>query len=325
MAFDMLRGRSVLYIAESNEVDRYLWRSNGTLGARWVVVPNLPEAEPNGEHVASVKAIVVAPDHRFYVDVPSSSNVDTTDLTAKPPRAVVMVYQPDGEGRVFATGIRNGDGLSLDPDGELWTAVNERDQIAYPFHRAYGGHADAYGQVMAAYVNNHPPDELAKLTPGRDLGWPYCNPDPDVTPGAESTALRYANLGFDDDAQTNPGGSQLDCAKLAPLQRGLPAHSAPLGLQFLEGSALPDPWSHGAVLATHGSSGRTPPRPPAVLWFPWEQAGKTLGPQVELVSGFQAPDGTRWGRPVDAVPGPDGAIYVTDDTAGAVYRLVPPR
>lgn len=325
MAFDTLEGRRVLYVAESDEIDRYLWRSDGTLGARQVIVAELPDAAPGGDGVASLKAIVVAPDHSFYVDVGSSSNLDTTDLTAKRPRAVVMVYQPDGKGHVFASGIRNGDGLSLDPAGALWTAVNERDQIAYPFRRPYGGYADAYGKVITAYVNNHPPDELAKLTPGRDLGWPYCNPDPDVTLGAESTALRYGNLRFDDDEQTNPGGSRLDCAKLAPLQRGLPAHSAPLGFHFLEGSALPAPWSKGAVLATHGSSGRTPPRAPAVLWLPWERSGATLGAPVELVSGFQAPDGTRWGRPVDAVPGPDGALYVTDDTAGAVYRLVPSR
>jgi glucose/arabinose dehydrogenase len=60
-----------------------------------------------------------------------------------------------------------------------------------------------------------------------------------------------------------------------------------------------------------------------VLWFPWEAQQQTLGNQVDLVTGFQEPDGTRWGRPVDAVPGPDGDLYVTDDTAGAVYRIGP--
>jgi glucose/arabinose dehydrogenase len=45
---------------------------------------------------------------------------------------------------------------------------------------------------------------------------------------------------------------------------------------------------------------------------------------VTMVTGFQNPDGTRWGRPVDAVAGPDGALYVSDDLAGAIYRLAPP-
>jgi glucose/arabinose dehydrogenase len=61
-----------------------------------------------------------------------------------------------------------------------------------------------------------------------------------------------------------------------------------------------------------------------VLWFPWEAEQRALGRQVDLVTGFQAADGSRWGRPVDAVPGPDGAFYVTDDTAGSVYRIAPP-
>jgi glucose/arabinose dehydrogenase len=46
-------------------------------------------------------------------------------------------------------------------------------------------------------------------------------------------------------------------------------------------------------------------------------------PAVTLVGGFQNADGTFWGRPVDTVPGPDGALYVSDDDTGAVYRLVP--
>ncbi len=311
-------------MAETDEVDRYVWKSGGTVGARTVVVSGLPNFDSSGDDNHYLKEVVVAPDHDLYVNVGSKSNVDTTDTTATPPRAVVMVYQPDGKGRVFASGIRNGDGLTFDPDGELWTAVNERDQVPYPFHRAYGATQDAYGQVITAYVNNHPPDELAKLTPGRDVGWPYCNPDPDDDPGSATTGFHYADLPFDPDEQENPGGSALDCSKLAPLDRGLPAHSAPLGFHFLEGSRLPTPWSNGAVVAVHGSWDRTPPRPPALLWLPWEQARRTLGTPVPLVSGFQLANGSRWGRPVDAVPGSDGALYVTDDTAGAVYRITPP-
>jgi glucose/arabinose dehydrogenase len=115
----------------------------------------------------------------------------------------------------------------------------------------------------------------------------------------------------------------MNCAQLAPIERGLPAHSAPLGFHFLEGSKLPSPWSHGAVVAGHGSWDRQPPRPPVIYWMPWESKAKTLGPAIPLVAGFQNADGSRWGRPADAVAGPDGALYVTDDTAGAVYRIVP--
>jgi glucose/arabinose dehydrogenase len=61
-----------------------------------------------------------------------------------------------------------------------------------------------------------------------------------------------------------------------------------------------------------------------VLWLAWDAARHTLKPAITLVGGFQNATGDRWGRPVDAVAGPDGALYVSDDTAGAVYRLAPP-
>ncbi len=324
LAFDKLNGHEVLYVAEANEIDRYQWLG-GRVGARTVVVPNLPDTGPAGADVHTLKNVVIGPNHTIYVDIGSASNASPPPQTS-PPRASVLAYNPGGSlRRIAATGVRNGDGLSFAPDGSLWTAINERDDIAYPFHRAYGGKSDAYGQVIQAYVNDHPPDELARLTPGRNVGWPYCDPDPDVHPGQAGTALDYGNMRFDDDAQTNSGGSRLNCAKLSLVQRGIPAHSAPLGFHFLEGSSVPRPWSGGAVVGTHGSWDRIPPRAPGILWFPWVASRHTLGPGILLVGGFQTADGSRWGRTVDAVPGPGGALYVSDDTAGAIYRIVPTK
>lgn len=317
MAFDDVGRREVLYVAETDEIDRYVWLGD-RVGSRTMLIPRLPSGSDH-----TLKNIVVGPNHDLYFDIGSTSNASPSPPSS-PPYATVMEYTSSGARvRVWATGVRNGDGLSFAPDGSLWTAVNERDDIAYPFHRSYRGHSDAYGQVIQAYVNNHPPDEIAKLTAGRNLGWPYCDPDPDVNPGAESTAFRHASLKFDFDAQTNPGGHVLNCMKLAPLDLGLPAHSAPLGFHFLSGSGLPKIWRSGAVVAVHGSWDRQPPRAPAVLWMPWEPDRHTLGPAQSLITGFQYPNGDRWGRTVDAVPGPDGALYVSDDTAGAIYRVVP--
>jgi glucose/arabinose dehydrogenase len=178
--------------------------------------------------------------------------------------------------------------------------------------------------VIKQYVNEHPPDEVARLTAGRNLGWPYCNPDPDKQPGSARSRFNYLRMPFEDDVQTNASGAALNCATLAPIELGIPAHSAPLGLNFLEGSSVQGRFSQGAVLAVHGSWDRTPPRPPAVLWMKWQKGKATLGKASTIVEGFQEASGSRWGRPVDAVPGPDGSLYVTDDTAGAVYRLGPP-
>lgn len=321
MAFARVAGRWVLYVGESDQIDRYPWGAGGIGGARTVIAPHLPDAEPAGDDVHRPKDVAVAPNGEVYFGVGSSSNASPADRAFSPPRAVIMAVNPDGSRlRVVEKGVRNGEGLAVAPDGSVWTAVNNRDNVPYPFHSPYAGHGDAFGQVIQAYVNEHPPDEVVPVMAGRDLGWPYCNPDQDRSHPAGS----LADVPFVPDSVTNPGGSRLDCAALPPVEVGLPAHSAPLGMSFLEGSTIPAPWSGGAVVAAHGSWDRQPPRAPAVLWLAWDAAGHTLKPAVTLVGGFQNAAGDRWGRPVDAVAGPDGALYVSDDTAGAVYRLAPP-
>lgn len=310
LAFD----GTTLYVGENDRVEAFTYNA-GVLSGRRTVLGGLP----TGGHDA--KGLVVGADHSLYVTVGSAGNVSEGDRTASPERAAIYRVPPGGgAATVFAHGVRNGTGLTRDPNGGIWTAVNNRDQIGYPYHRDFDGDgSDDYGKVMSAYVNEHPVEEVALLTPGRDLGWPYCNPDPDVQPGVQGTAFDYTKPPFVADAQLNPGGSKLDCSTQQRIQIGLPAHSAPLGFHFVTGSALPAAWRSGAVVATHGSWNRQPPRAPMVAFLPWKY--NTLLAPVPMVSGFQNSDGSRWGRSVDAVPGADGALYVTDDQSGTVYRL----
>ncbi|HUN35189.1 MAG TPA: hypothetical protein VMU95_24570 [Trebonia sp.] len=321
LAFARLDGAWVLYVAESDQVDRYPWRAAGPGSSRTVIDAGLPDLDPAGDDVHRAKDVAVAADGTVYFNVGSSSNASPDDRAMSPQRAVIMAVGPDGKDpRVAERGVRNGEGLAMAPDGAVWTAVNERDNIPYPSHQPYGTDGDAFGQVIQAYVNNHPPDEVVPVTAGRDLGWPYCDPDQDDSHPAGSLAA----IPLVPNAVTNPGGRQLDCAALAPVEVGLPAHSAPLGMTFLEGTTMAAPWSGGAVIAVHGSWDRQPPQPSAVLWLAWDAASGTLKPAVTLIGGFESAGGGFWGRPVDAVPGPDGALYVSDDAAGAIYRLAPP-
>jgi glucose/arabinose dehydrogenase len=321
LAFAKLDGRWVLYVGESDEIDRYTWTANGISGSRTVVAGHLPDQDSSGDDVHRDKDVAVTADGTVYFGVGSASNATPSDRSMNPPRAVIMSVSPTGQNRrVIEKGVRNGEGLAVAPDGTVWTAVNNRDNISYPSHASYDGNSNPFGQVIQSYVNEHPPDEVVPVTAGRDLGWPYCNPDQDDNHPAGS----MVNLPFVADALTNPGGKNLNCAALKPIEVGLPAHSAPLGMSFLEGSKVAAPWSGGAVVAVHGSWNRQPPRAPAVLWMPWNNSTHTLGAAVDLVSGFQNAKGTRWGRPADVVAGPDGALYITDDDAGAIYRLVPP-
>lgn len=320
LAFAKRGGKWVLYVGESDEIDAFPWLGGGKVGARKVIAPNLPDEQPAGDDIHRQKDVVVAPDGRIYFDVGSSSNASPADRTYDPPRGVIDSVGPDGGAvRVVMRGVRNGEGLALAPDGTVWTAVNNRDEIPYPFHGAAEGHDEAFGEVIRSYVNDHPVDEVVPVSQGRDLGWPLCNPEQ----GKNKPSGSLADVPLIPDSVTNPGGKALDCGKLAPIEVGIPAHSAPLGMSFLEGTKVPAPWSGGAVVAAHGSWDRQEPRSPAVLWMRWDAKGHTLEPAKTLVTGFQNEAGERWGRPVDVVPGPEGALFVSDDTAGAIYKLTP--
>jgi glucose/arabinose dehydrogenase len=293
---------STLYVAESDQIDTYDY-ANGAVSNRRTVADGLPDARSpdlGGAYAHALKSVAVGRDGAVYFSIGSTGNITADDRTANPPRATIMRIPPGGgAAQPFATGVRNGTGLAIASDGSVWTAVNNRDNVANPQTR----------QVTTDYVNDHPPEAVARLTPGRELGWPYCNPD-----GGP------ANLPLIRDVQTNAGGSKLDCASLPPIEQSMGAHAAPLGMSFIQ-NVLPAPYASGALIGVHGSWNRQPPYAPEVAFFPWQNG--TLGNKQTLVGGFQGNDGTRWGRPVAAVAGPDGAVYITDDYADAVYRLAP--
>lgn len=294
---------STLLVAESDRITAYDYRDGSATGPR-PIAAGLPDArspELRGAYSHALKSVTAGSDGAVYFSIGSTGNISAQDRTADPPRATIMRVPPGGgPATVFATGVRNGTGLATAPNGSIWTAVNNRDNIADP----------ATGVVHPDYVAENPPEAIARLTPGRELGWPFCHP----TGGP-------ADAPFIRDVQTNADGGALDCASLPPVEQTIGAHSAPLGMSFTEG-VLPAPYDSGALLGVHGSWNRQPPRAPEVSFLPWRNG--ILGPAETLLGGFQSADGSRWGRPVSAVVGPDGGVYVTDDLADAVYRLAPP-
>lgn len=298
---------NTLYVAESDRVGAYDY-ADGAATNRRTVAGGLPDAKSpdlQGAYAHALKSVAVGPDGAVYFSIGSTGNISAEDREADPPRATIMRVPPGGgPAEAFATGVRNGTGLAIAPDDSVWTANNGRDNVAFPEP------GPDYGKVIEEYVTDHPREQLARLTPGRELGWPFCNPD-----GGP------ANMPMIRDVQTNADGSRMDCAALPPIEQSFGAHAAPLGLSFTSG-VLPEPYSHGALVGVHGSWNADPPRAPEVSFFRWRDGG--LGDQQTLVGGFQADDGSRWGRPVAAVVGPDGAVYITDDYADAVYRLAPP-
>ncbi len=153
--------------------------------------------------------------------------------------------------------------------------------------------------------NDGPPDLLTPIRDGGDYGWPYCMgiplaPDPMFGRSADVCAQKDT----------------------APL--GLPPHIAPLGIRFYNGGGLlPSGYSYGIFLGVHGSTLHDPPYGYDVRFASLRPGQTAQGVQVAIRGWLDG--GQYWGRPVDVVFGKDGALYVSDDGAGAVYRVSFPR
>ncbi len=144
-----------------------------------------------------------------------------------------------------------------------------------------------------------PPCELNRIEAGKSFGWPYAYgdhvPDPDFGEGHENKVRE----------------------SVAPVHH-LSAHAAPLGIAFVRGSALPRDYQGAALVALHGSWNRTEKAGYEVVSLHFDEKGGIS--ERKLVTGFEL-EGDVIGRPVDIAEGPDGAIYISDDFSGSIYRL----
>jgi glucose/arabinose dehydrogenase len=197
-------------------------------------------------------------------------------------RAVVMQYDESGKnGRVFARGLRNAVGLAFNPDSkELWAAQNERDNLP-PDHE------------------NLPPEEINIVHDGGDYGWPYCYGN------------RIPNPEYHDTAR---------CANTVPPALEMQAHSAPLGIVFLQNATqLPAEYRGDALVTFHGSWNRKAPTGAKVVLVR-VQNDKPVSYE-DFITGWQRGDGSRWGRPVDVAVLGDGSVLVSDDLSGEIIRI----
>ena len=319
MVFHRIGDALYLYISESNKISRFLY-SNGPLQRKnaEIVVPNLPDrSSPNlgGAYGHELKNITIGPDQKLYVDIASATNADPADTRSDPLRCAIYRYDLDGGNReLVARGIRNAEGLAFVPaTNELWAVVNERDNIRYPFRNGWDGDRTSdYGRLMRSYVDEHPPDEFIHVIEGANYGWPFANPNPDK--GLD-------HMPFDPDYETNPEWSRVPEKSFTRIDKGIPAHSAPLGFSFLQATKVPLPYLNGAVIALHGSWNRSLKTGYKVIFFPWLPNGKP-GPQVDMVTGWLNDETQQvWGRPVDVIPDLDGNLLISDDESGTIYKL----
>ncbi|MBW2666776.1 MAG: PQQ-dependent sugar dehydrogenase, partial [Deltaproteobacteria bacterium] len=174
-----------------------------------------------------------------------------------------------------------------------------RNSVGFDWHPVTGAlYANDNGRDLLG--DDFPPCELNQAVEGGFYGWPFANganiPDPDL---GEGKAARIAEA--------------------IPPVHDYPAHNAPLGLTFLRGAKLPLAYRNTALSALHGSWNRSSKDGYKVVSLHWHEGGAIE--QRDFVTGFER-DENVIGRPVDIAEGPDGAIYISDDYAGAIYRVV---
>jgi glucose/arabinose dehydrogenase len=305
MVFHTIGSTTYLYISETNQIDRFLYKQGDTTAHdKEVVVSNLPSG---GNH--PLKNIALDTNDKLYVALGSSCNACAKDTTSNPQRAAIYQYDADGKnGRLFARGLRNAEGLAFVPGtNTLWVVVNNRDNIPYPTKDSSGN----YGQVVPDYVDNHPPDEFIQVRDGGNYGWPFCNPNPD-------SSTKLDNMPFDLDYENNRDG-KVNCDKMDRVNKGIQAHTAPLGVIFLQDTKFAEAYRQGAVVALHGSWNRTMPIGYKVVYYPWN-ADKP-GDAMDLVSGW-LDNSEVWGRPVDIAVDPTGNLFISDDQSGTIYKLM---
>jgi glucose/arabinose dehydrogenase len=142
-----------------------------------------------------------------------------------------------------------------------------------------------------------PPETVYQVIAGGDYGWPHCHAGRIVDP-------EY--------------GSDQACAGVEKPAVEIQAHSAPLGLTFYSGDRFPAEYQGELFVALQGSWNRSTPTGYKVVRIPMD--GPTPGPAQDFATGWLV-ENSSWGRPVDVITGTDGALYISDDGAGIIYRV----
>ncbi len=321
---DVARGFTT---SEVGVFDNHLYTENGTAVFRFpikagqlaptgpadTIVSGLPGT---GQHTR--KTFAIGPDGSLYVNIGSATNVcEARSGDPKHPpdpcveretRAGIWRFdarktgQHQSDGVHFASGYRNGIGLTIGPDGKLWGMQHGRDLLFQNWPNLFD----------AKYGANNPAEELIQVNHGDDLGWPYC-----YYSNVEKKLVETPEYGGD-------GKTNARCADKKAPAAAYPGHWAPNGLMFYTGSMFPAKYKNGAFIAFHGSWNR-PPEPQdgyRVVFQPMND-GKPSGEYEIFADKFNtATGGAANRRPTGVAQGPDGALYIADDATGRIWKVV---
>lgn len=274
----------ILYVAETDALKSYAYDAD-TFTAKY---RKTLAAFPSGSGHYT-RSLLMHPDgKRLLASIGSSCNVcDEKD----PRRATIQAIDLEtGRMSLFAKGLRNTVFMAVHPTtGEVWGTDHGRDLIG----------------------DDIPPDEVNIIVEGKDYGWPLCY------------GKNVHDTNFDKKKQAAD-----PCRDKEPSHIDIQAHSAVLGLAFVPRDGWPQEMRNDVLVALHGSWNRSVPTGYKVIRIDLDEDGKPQngGAPSDFMTGFLAAGSKASeakGRPVGLLADANGTLYVSDDRAGAIYRIVP--
>jgi len=293
---------NALLVANQDGVVK-LKQVNGRWSAAEPFITNLP----TGGH--RTKTIKLGPDGHLYINVGSSCNVC---VESNPLRATILRYTLEGKpagalstlGRhqqsaIWASGLRNSQGFVWHPvTGDMYATNNG---------------ADNRSDTIGGKVNDEiPPEHLNKIEAGKHYGWPHCWGEP-----VKKTMVEDPNF------KGEPGFCKTAQAPAITFT----SHTTPIGITFLDKTNWPAEYKTDAIVALHGSWNRQHPLGYQLVRVKFKD-NKPVKVEDFATGWLESGSEGGWlkrnhvsGRPVDVAVGPDGALYVSDDDSGVIYRI----
>lgn len=285
LAFNCESGSCTLFIAEENQVARYDYDNKSMKASNKKKILDLPSG--GGHSTRTLLLINTSAGKKLLTSIGSSCNACfEKDFR----RASVIISNLDGsDWHQYANGLRNSVFMAVHPTtNKVWATENGRDLLG----------------------DDVPPDEVNILgeTVGHsetsaqlNFGWPYCY-------GKNIKDTTIAN-------------GDCDSSSAEPSHIDLQAHSAPLGLAFIPSQVWPTEFQGDLLVAYHGSWNRRVPTGYKIMRFDLDSQGNATG-SSDFITGFLKSDNkSAYGRPVDLVFNTKGDLFISDDHAGAIYKL----
>jgi glucose/arabinose dehydrogenase len=259
-------------------------------------------------YVSAISRIVVLRDIEQHLDAPPKPELVTDKLPTEGHHGGrFLAFGPDGKlyvpigapCNICEPGPNYAKLLRMNADGSDWqdVATGIRNSVGFDWQP---------GTKRLWFTDNGrdllgddiPSDELNEVThPGQNFGYPYCHQG---------------------DVADPKFGAAHPCSHYVPPVLKLGAHVAPLGMRFYTGKAFPASYRGAILIAEHGSWNRTKKSGYRVMVV--RLNGSKVLSYESLITGFEQHE-SAWGRPADVQPLPDGSVLVSDDLAGAVYRV----